>query len=283
VGPPAGPCRDTDTDKDKDTNDMKYYTLKEAGVTLKLTEEQVFERVTGKHGPILWPAAFFESVEVSRYSRDPEEISKLECFEKTLTGIFELIDITTWDADGRAVVNSLSTNELDEHERLIPWVVKQSIHRDDLRVSSASIEHYMDLKKILVPDHIRQEAANQKTPEDEQDECSPAFDVNEYMASYRNAIDCTWLNCSNCPKHNCRNQLAHDLFTYYGDHTEHKLNLWKIGVSLGLPEPTWAQDQDSEKQKKRQKKELGAIKTTVRRWKTAHLKIVTPSHPSDTP
>lgn len=113
-------------------------------------------------------------------------------------------------------------------------------------------------------------------------ESNSPFNVDDHITSHRKTTDCKRTNCSSCKKHDCRNKLAYELFVNYGERTEHRIHLWKIGVALGLPEPTWAIDRDNETQMGHQRDQVSAIKATVSRWKKAHKKIVTSPHPAVT-
>lgn len=129
----------------------------------------------------------------------------------------------------------------------------------DLRVQLPSCD-ISDSDKSSIPDEME----SQPSPKELE------FNLNEYVeVRLKNNLH--------------RNQIAFELFNEHGNHSPDKISLCKIGLALGLPEPTWAIDRKNKLQMKRESKGVGAIKTQVRRWINNYSKKVTPSHPTVTP
>lgn len=167
--------------------------------------------------------------------------------------------------------------------RLVPNDYKKSIYvSDDIYLFGEIIissEEVTKFEKYLKgeTDPISTPTNNSENPgiaEDNQTFFASAklaeFDINKYVAQKREEEGCKLKSCFKCKEKSCRSHLAHDLFTNYGDNTPYRSSLCDIGHALGCAKPTWAVDNDDEEQKNRQKKEVNALKSQVRRWIAGH-------------
>lgn len=271
--------------------DSRTYTRHEVATFLNTTPEIVFNMMTGEY---VNPATGIKEVKIHP-SIIRNELTSMHrvgvALPEKLSGIFGIAGFAlVWGADDTARVAFEGRNRVLLYRDEFTYIVTEpfDIHKDELIITADDLDNYR-----------RQANRQLKFPHDEmeqpqefafpiinvdpvQAECSPPFSIDEYLKSYRMEIKCARLKCHNCNKRDCRGKLAHELFSKFGNHTLHHLHLCKIGVALGLPEPTWATDRDDKEQMERQKKEVGAIKSCVRRWIKAR-KIVTPSHLTVTP
>lgn len=267
------------------TVNPRTYTRHELADLLKIDQEVIFDMMTGKYvNPITRQPEI--KLHPSIIRNIPTKMHKSgSAIQETHKGVFGIDGYQlACDKGGIAWVAFKDQSRVLLYKGGFTYVVSEpfEIHKDELVVTIDDLDDYRNQTKRQVkfphdePVQPPEDTTPLVEPEPLQAEDTPPFDVDAYVKSHRKAIECNHAACHTCKKHECRNQLAHTLFTNYGDHTPYRVHLWKIGVALGLPEPTWATDRDSQEQMKRQKGDISAIKSTVTRWKKAHPKKVTP-------
>lgn len=151
---------------------MRYYTLAEAAVLLRVTPEKVFDMTTGRTEPVLWPAAYFgTAVKVNRNIQnkcnDPDRANAYgwgtgyTTIEEEVTGCFSVTSfggspVLQWNENNRAKIGILTNNNLQYY-----IIGERSIHKNDLRISSISLASYMEEEGIPVPENLHTESLEQ--------------------------------------------------------------------------------------------------------------------------